>query len=228
MPNIREALEFSLSDDGQAALAIVAALQPFWMCRRMLREPRQWTDYALARAPREPTRDRVRALFSAALVAPLHGDLSVGAARAAEARALAAKLDDPVTHAVVAMADGITAIVSGDFNGAAAHLKDALRASNDDTLRPRRLPVARGADFFRLSSRYCRGSTRRECRQNLARMPAKGGSVTAKSIFTLLLSSGGSIDLGSSSVSPAQGTGVRGRADQGPSASPSGRGRRPR
>ena len=48
MPNLGEALEFTLSEDGQAALAIVAALQLFWMCRGMLREAGQWTDHALA------------------------------------------------------------------------------------------------------------------------------------------------------------------------------------
>ncbi len=134
MPNIREALEFSLSEDGEAALAIVAALQPFWMCKGMLREARQWTDRALARAPREPTRDRVQALFSAVLISPLHGDVSAGAARAAEARALAEKTDDPLAHAGVAMAEGITAIMSGDFKAATAQLKEALRASDDDNV----------------------------------------------------------------------------------------------
>ncbi len=134
MPNIREALEFSLSGDGEVALAIVAALQPFWMCRGMLREARQWTDRTLARAPREPTRDRVQALFSAVLIAPLHGDLSAAAARAAEARALAERTDDPIAHAGVAMAEGITALMSGDFAGAAAHLKDSLRASDDENV----------------------------------------------------------------------------------------------
>ena len=59
----------------------------------------------------EPTRDRVQALFSAALITPLHGDVSTGAARAAEARALAEKTDDPIAHAGVAMADGITALM---------------------------------------------------------------------------------------------------------------------
>jgi non-specific serine/threonine protein kinase len=134
MPNIRAALEFSLSEDGTAALVIVAALQPFWMCRGMLREARHWTDRALARAPREPTRDRVQALFSSALLMPLYGDLSGGAARAAEARSLAEMTDDPVAHAGVAMADGITAIMSGEFEHAATHLEDALQASDDPNM----------------------------------------------------------------------------------------------
>jgi predicted ATPase len=134
MPNIREALEFSLSEDGRVALAIVAALQPFWLCRGMLREARHWTDRALARAPREPTRDRVRALFSSVLTMPLSGDLSGGAARAAEARALAEQTDDPVAHAGVAMADGIVAIMGGEMHSAATHLEEALRASDDPNM----------------------------------------------------------------------------------------------
>lgn len=131
MPNLREALEFSLSEDGRAALAIVAALQPFWLCRGMLREARHWTDRALARAPREPTRDRLQALFSSALTMPLYGDVAAGAARAAEARTLAAETDDPVARAGVAMADGITAIMSGDFLRAATILEEALQDSDD-------------------------------------------------------------------------------------------------
>ena len=134
MPNIREALEFSLSEDGRVALGIAAALQPFWMCRGMLRESRRWTDRALERAPREPTRDRLQALFSAAIITPLHGDASTGESRAAEARALAEQTDDPFAHAGVAIADGVTALMAGDLTRAAAHLEDALRASDDDNL----------------------------------------------------------------------------------------------
>ena len=122
MPNIREALEFGLSEDGRVALGIAAALQPFWMCRGMLRESRRWTDRALERAPREPTRDRLQALFSAAIITPLHGDASTGESRAAEARALAEQAADPFAHAGVAIADGVTALMAGDLTRAAAHL----------------------------------------------------------------------------------------------------------
>ena len=134
MPNIRAALDFSLSEDGDAALAIAAALQPFWMCSGMLRESRRWTDRALARAPQEPTRDRVQALFSAALITPLHGDVSTGATRAAEARALVEKTDDPLARGGVAMADGITALIAGDLDRAVGQFEDALRASDDDNI----------------------------------------------------------------------------------------------
>lgn len=202
MPNIRQALEFSLSEDGRHS-RLSLPYNPFGCAGECCGR----------RANGRTTRRRVHRGSRPAIVrkpssAPRWWRRCTVTYRWAR---LGQRRREP-SH----------------FKGAAAHLKDALRASKDDTLRPRRLPVARGADFVRLSSRYCRGSTRRESWQNLARMPAKGSSVTGKSIFTLLLSSGGSIDLGSSSVSPAQGTGVRGRVDQGPSASPSGRGRRPR
>jgi len=100
----------------------------------MLREARHWTDLALARAPREATRDRLQALFSSALIMPLYGDLAAGAARAAEARALVEKTDDPVARAGVAMADGITAIMTGDFQRAATYLEGALQVSDDPNL----------------------------------------------------------------------------------------------
>ncbi|WP_099023907.1 protein kinase domain-containing protein [Mycolicibacterium palauense] len=134
MPNIREALDFSLSEDGTAALGIVAALQPFWMCRGMLREARHWTDSALARAPRRPTRDRVQALFSSALTLPLCGDVTEGAARAAEARALAEQTADPFALAGVAIADGIIAIMRGDFACAVTELETALQTSDEPNM----------------------------------------------------------------------------------------------
>lgn len=134
-PNIREALEFSLSQDGQAALAISIALQPIWMCQGMLREAWRWTNRALARTPRDATLERVRALYSVALLSPLLCDLATGAASAAEARALVEQLDAGRTTAGVALADGITALVNGDFERASVLLEEGLSGGSDDSER---------------------------------------------------------------------------------------------
>jgi non-specific serine/threonine protein kinase len=65
---------------------------------------------------------------------PLYGDVSGGAALAAEAHALVEMTDDPVAHAGVAMADGVAAIMSGEFQRAATYLEEALRDSDDPNM----------------------------------------------------------------------------------------------
>ena len=52
LPNLREAMEFSLSEPGtasaEAGLQIATALFPFWLSRGLLSEGRRWLDRALA------------------------------------------------------------------------------------------------------------------------------------------------------------------------------------
>ena len=131
MPNVREALEFSLSENGKTALEIVAALYPIWIIRGMLSEGRRWLDRALASTPSEPTRQRVRALCGAAAIVELQGDLPAGKALVAEAQALAAQVNDPQLQGDVDVADGFTALVGGEFDRAAVCFVDALSATSD-------------------------------------------------------------------------------------------------
>lgn len=131
MPNVREALEFSLSENGETALAIVADLYPIWIIRGMLSEGRRWLERALASTPREPTRQRVKALCGAAAIAELQGDLAAGKALVADARGLAAEVNDPQLQGDVDIADGFTALVDGEFDRASACLENALSATSD-------------------------------------------------------------------------------------------------
>lgn len=131
MPNVREALVCSLSEDGQIALEIVADLHPIWVIRGNLSEGRRWLDSALSTTPREPTWQRVQALCGAAAIVELQGDLPTGKAFVAEARTLAAELNDPQLHGRVDIADGFTALVEGEFDRASACFEDALGASSD-------------------------------------------------------------------------------------------------
>ena len=131
MANIREALEFSLSDSAPAALKIAARLHPFWIADGRLSEGRRWLDRALAATPPEPTVDRVSALYGGAAIAGLQGDLPAATARVAEAGSLVEQTAEPLAHGLFGIADGFTSLLSGEFDRACARLSDALVASDD-------------------------------------------------------------------------------------------------
>ena len=131
MPNIREALQFSLSDSPAMAVDMTAALRPFWVFHTMLNEGGQWTNRALAATPPEPSRQRMRALFSAAHVTHIHGDLATAAGLFAEVRELLNLYDDPVIRGLVNYLEGYTALLTGDMNQARTSFQQALAATND-------------------------------------------------------------------------------------------------
>ncbi|MGW5147254.1 protein kinase domain-containing protein [Rhodococcus koreensis] len=125
-PNLREALEFCVDDDPGAGLRTAAALRWFWTSQGLYSEGRRWFSELLARCPREPTVDRIRALYCASVMANVQGDLESGAALVAEARNLTAHTSDPKMRAFVSFADGTSALYSGDLPDACAHLETAL------------------------------------------------------------------------------------------------------
>ncbi|MGV9866672.1 protein kinase domain-containing protein [Rhodococcus koreensis] len=127
LPNLRQALEFSLRDDGEGGLRIVTALYPFWPFGGRLSEGRTWIDRALAHpsCSTAPNQDRARALYAASSMAASQGDLSAATARAAELRTLAEQIDDPLIAALAAAAAGMTALVGGDPDRAVEHLDGA-------------------------------------------------------------------------------------------------------
>lgn len=133
--NIRAALEFSLTDSPATALEIAGTVHPFGIVRGRLTETRRWLDRSLAATSPNPTMDRIRALYSATMTAALQSDLSAATARAAEGRALVEQKADPETHAVINIADGFTALVSGEFDRASARFEDPLGAIDEPSLR---------------------------------------------------------------------------------------------
>ncbi|HZN78415.1 MAG TPA: protein kinase [Mycobacterium sp.] len=135
MPNLREALEFSLSDNGETALGIVAGLQPIWISRGMLSEGRRWLDPALGGIPPEPTADRIKALYGAATIAGIQGDVPAAEARVTEARALVQQMADPAARGLTDVADAYTALLSGKFERTYQCCEDALNASDDPIVR---------------------------------------------------------------------------------------------
>jgi non-specific serine/threonine protein kinase len=51
MPNLREAVKFSLTNSPEAAAGMAAGLSPFWIAHGLVGEGRRWLDQALARTP---------------------------------------------------------------------------------------------------------------------------------------------------------------------------------
>ena len=69
------------------------------------------------------------------MIAALQGDVSAATNWLAEAQLLVEQMADAEAHAMISIADGFTALVSGEFDHAAARLEDAVVAIDDPTLR---------------------------------------------------------------------------------------------
>ncbi|MGW4339445.1 protein kinase domain-containing protein [Rhodococcus koreensis] len=124
-PNLREALDFALTDNAapEAALAFASALQPFWVSLGWLGEARHWLDRALRVAPAAASAVRAKALYRSCALAELQGDLAAAAALVADARAVAEQSTDPVAHAFVEFTEGRHEVFTGDLAAACARLE---------------------------------------------------------------------------------------------------------
>lgn len=125
LPNLRQAMESSLSEQGEHALRIAHALFPFWLVRGRPSEGRRWCDRALSRSSGAPNADRAKALVAAVMLAATLGDFGAAASRLAELRGLAERTAEPISGALLAYADGFIALVCGDPIRASALMKDA-------------------------------------------------------------------------------------------------------
>ncbi|ELB94841.1 protein kinase/ LuxR family transcriptional regulator [Rhodococcus wratislaviensis IFP 2016] len=137
--NLREAMTLCLSEsddtDTEAGLRIAAALYPFWLTRGKLTEGRYWLDRALACHPRQSTATRVKALYYSSVLSELQGDIPAATALVEEGRSLAEQIDDPMTHVLVAQAEGLLAISNSDLRRASGLLeesRDIYATLNDD------------------------------------------------------------------------------------------------
>ncbi|GAA4472004.1 hypothetical protein GCM10023094_03590 [Rhodococcus olei] len=130
-PNLREALEFALTDDtdsgSDSVLAFASALQPFWLALGRFGEGRHWLDRALTAAPAASSAVRARALWRCCLLADVQGDLTAASSLVDEARALAERSTDPLVYAFAAYAEGDRDIYSGVLTTASALLQGAHR-----------------------------------------------------------------------------------------------------
>ncbi|MGM5068843.1 protein kinase domain-containing protein [Rhodococcus qingshengii] len=131
VPNLREALEYCLSDNDGGAVAglrMATALYHFSLTRGLYTESRHWLDIFLARDAGKPTAERIRAIHADSLLAAVQGDLLAATALIEEGRALAEQITDPLVHALLDHADGELALFREDLPLAASRLEDAFEA----------------------------------------------------------------------------------------------------
>jgi predicted ATPase len=135
LPNLREALDFSIFEGSQDALDFVADLYEFWFLRGPFSEARRWLDRALAAAPNEPTTARARAVYAACMIASTQGDIAAATALVAEGRVLVQRTADPIARAALAIGDGFTALTTGQLDHACACLQNAIDEHISPTMR---------------------------------------------------------------------------------------------
>ncbi|MFI6431263.1 ATP-binding protein [Rhodococcus oryzae] len=129
-PNLREAMEFCLTEPGEepAGLRIADALAPFWLSRGMLGEGRHWLDQFLDRQDGQPTVEWLWGLYANSVLAGNQGDIVAGAALVEQAREAAETLDDAQARALVTLAAGQLAVCSGDMQLAVSSLEEITDA----------------------------------------------------------------------------------------------------
>jgi predicted ATPase/DNA-binding NarL/FixJ family response regulator len=134
-PEIRAALQFSVDAPERAgsALRIGAAMHPHWHIRGLTSEGRHWLDRALT-VSTEPTVDRVKATFTACVLAAMQGDLDIAKDLVRQARQAADHLGDPWSDAMATLTAAAPQTHSGNAAGGAKFTAAALekfRALND-------------------------------------------------------------------------------------------------
>ncbi|PBC52044.1 protein kinase [Rhodococcus sp. ACS1] len=127
-PNLREALEFSLSvsDGSSAGLDIAAALFPFWFSHGLLTEGRRWLERALAGDEHQSAALRVKGLYAASILATRQRDLQEAIALIEQGRMIADEVGTARDRALIQRADGYLALHRGDPRRAVTFLSQAL------------------------------------------------------------------------------------------------------
>ncbi|MFE5700326.1 protein kinase [Rhodococcus koreensis] len=179
LPNLREALEFSVDDDSAAGLRTAAALYWFWLSQGLYSEYRRWLDRLLDRQSGPPTLEWVKALYCAAMMAAAQGDLRAGGMLVEEARTLTAHTSDRMMHALVDCGLGMLALYSGDLSRAYPHLETALAEFRHRRERTLEIAVGYGLVF---AYGLC-GLTQRaiECHERVLAITEKYGETTYRS-----------------------------------------------
>jgi predicted ATPase/DNA-binding NarL/FixJ family response regulator len=130
--NMRAAFDAFVADPDGAhdAVALAGALLPDWCCGGYLGEGRRWLDIALA-IPAPPSAARARALWIAAKVSALQGDIPVVFERLDECDRISAELPAPVAAATATSWRASAALFSGDLASSARLFGEAVSALHD-------------------------------------------------------------------------------------------------
>ncbi|WP_336879578.1 protein kinase domain-containing protein [Rhodococcus globerulus] len=124
--NLREALEFCVSDSPETGAQIAGALVSFWICQGAITEGRQWLGRFRADRPGPPTIADARAVYAGCLLAALQGDLTESASLAEQGRTLADRTTEPLVRVYLEQAAGDCALFNGDFPAARVHLGNVV------------------------------------------------------------------------------------------------------
>ncbi|MGW5113446.1 protein kinase domain-containing protein [Nocardia sp. NPDC004123] len=140
--NVRDALEFSLSEDSveaaEAGLSMAAALFPFWSFRGMQGEGRRWLERVLAHPRAASAPGRLRALHANIVTAALQRDTDSAEYLLAQARAIVDQDSSPMNQALIGYAEGAVALYKGDAARAVSCLTravDLIESAGQDRLR---------------------------------------------------------------------------------------------
>ncbi|MCX0273432.1 protein kinase [Nocardia zapadnayensis] len=126
-PNLREALDYCLAEDTEAAadagVRTAAELFEFWNFRGLYGEGRSWLRRALARPRWRSVPDRIRALCAAGKLATTQGEFPAVAEALAEAQDLTGPETEPMCRAQIAYLEGLFAMARGEPDAAPAHFE---------------------------------------------------------------------------------------------------------
>jgi non-specific serine/threonine protein kinase len=127
-PNLRAALEFCLTEPGEAetGLRMATALHWYWLTRGLFSEGRQWLERALAQQAPPATTARVNALYNAAMLAGFQCDIPSASALVKQARDLAEQLGDARARTLATHAAAVLAMFSSDLPRAVAGFQEVL------------------------------------------------------------------------------------------------------
>lgn len=123
--DLRAALDFSLGTPGETTcgLHLAGTLWFYWIGCGLLTEGRYWLDRAL-RVSQEPTRQRVKALWTNGSLAAAQGDTASADELAQRCRSEAEHLGDETAQALATQLLGLNALVGDDLPYATTQLAD--------------------------------------------------------------------------------------------------------
>ncbi|WP_246460328.1 ATP-binding protein [Streptomyces himalayensis] len=129
--NLELAFSGLLQDPGRSrdALELASSLRFYWISGH-LRDGRRWLEKALATDATESL-ERGNALWAAASVAALHGELPIAQGFLRRAGEIARSVNDPRLAAHIATWTGQTALTSGDLEAAREALEAAYKGHTD-------------------------------------------------------------------------------------------------
>ncbi|MFC7446571.1 hypothetical protein [Rhodococcus daqingensis] len=133
-PPIREAMEYCLTEPGEAETALRMTTALF--LDRIARLPWEGRGGALDRRGGQATVDRVIALCADSVLAGSEGDLDDAAALVDEAGHAVADLDEVTLEALVSEAAGYLAVFGSDLRGAVYCFEDSLDSFRADGAAP--------------------------------------------------------------------------------------------